>query len=148
MIIAVEHKLLTLAFDHFPLLTIALAINTLLLKTKNNFFSGTVKPSWGDDSRKPLWWPSNLHFVSPKNNRSQHRPKLADLNEIIQSFIDSRAQLASFEEMDIEVCETEEEVGELLEMEVGEERNSRTDQNEEQISELEGICDLIKPVSI
>ena len=53
-------------------------------------FTGTLLPHWGKENYKPCWWPSNIPFVNPNDNRTGNRPSVCTLEDIVGAFIDSR----------------------------------------------------------
>ena len=48
-------------------------------------------PHWGNRSFCPYWWPTNIAFVSPKNNRSATRPRVQHLDKIIKAFVSCKS---------------------------------------------------------
>ncbi len=96
-----------------------------MLKESLNKFLGKRKPHWGLESQKPYWWPSNVPFVSPKNNRNEGRPKKDALKQIIEAFM---ASITAQEVDDIEEIDDE------------------GDKDEEN-DEIEEICSTIESVS-
>eukprot|EP00794_Sanderia_malayensis_P016314 gene16314-17958_t len=83
---------------------------------------GKRKPHWGLESQKPYWWPSNVPFVSPKNNRNEGRPKKDTLKQIIEAFM---ASITAQEVDDVEEIDDEGD-------------------NDEENDEIEEICSTIE----
>ena len=73
-----------------------------------------LKPYLGLQSKRPYWWPNNILYVSPKNNRSVGHPMTNALKQIIRAFMASTTAEEVDETQDIlEKSQCDGENGEL-----------------------------------
>ena len=49
--------------------------------------AGSRMPKWGKTA--PWWWPKNVPFTGPNNNRGGRRLRVDDLDEIVTNFMES-----------------------------------------------------------